>query len=632
MLDAYAAAAQARAKKPVNISRFENATIVFFDQTETFRELSITSNEPFVRQSQEFQRLNDLRFRLAMETRAARPGPVPFYGAKRSKRNQFRPIFGTKESILSGKKEVDVSKALQHVGPAPKKGPTTKKRKRAHRAAIKKRQKIYKKAKKGDEDRERRALQASTRQDYCIPFDPTHRQDVASLISPDSVENASSASNSSTPRPLSSSKKDDLDDILESDGFYFSIATLLCQGNLGSNSQYQRQLDAAPRTIRTRRTAAGTPRGRSKFLTQRGHSIVNILYSTPATQPIIAKVMGGSSKTAAEKTVVETKGLLIKRLFYDTDSDKRLDGYHKKVSLQRDTARTTYVAPSRPKALTSAFQFDTDELDLEDDGKEEEEDDDEEEDDVDEEEDDANVEEGASSGAAMESHAECSRNSSAGAKRPHLSVSAGTINWKRGSKLLTSIETVFARPENCPDASETTIIGIGPGEIKTACATRTGPVNDTISRRYLRKQWDMRKAQEASYDYAIKPIMGLGGASDCTKRDESRPNVNFAVGLGSFNSQTGLQSKHEALIRKLVIRVRSLKHGVYGVHEYFTSARCPRRSCNSFLQPVPKSRSRYCRSCEACFDRDHVGSENIGILCQTQILQQQRPDKFKLTN
>ncbi|KAF9941480.1 hypothetical protein BGZ70_006234 [Mortierella alpina] len=120
-----------------------------------------------------------------------------------------------------------------------------------------------------------------------------------------------------------------------------------------------------------------------------------------------------------------------------------------------------------------------------------------------------------------------------------------------------------------------------------------------LSRWYLRKQWDMRKAQEASYDYAIKSIMGLGDASDCTKRDESKPNVIFAVGLGSFNSQTGLPSKHGALIRKLVIRARSLG---------------------------------YCQNCEAYFDRDHVGSENIGILCQTQILQQQRPDKFKPIN
>jgi len=66
----------------------------------------------------------------------------------------------------------------------------------------------------------------------------------------------------------------------------------------------------------------------------------------------------------------------------------------------------------------------------------------------------------------------------------------------------------------------------------------------------LRKQWEMRKAQEASYDYAIKSIMGVGGASDCTRRDEGKPNVIFAVGLGSFNSQTGLPSKHGALIRK----------------------------------------------------------------------------------
>ncbi|CAO3570187.1 unnamed protein product [Mortierella alpina] len=308
MLQAYVAAAQARVKKPVSISRFESASRVFFDQTETLRELSVTSNEAFFRHSQEFQRLKDLRFRLAMESRAVRPGPVPFYVARRSKRNQFRPIFGTKESILSGTKEVDVSKALRHEGPAPKKGPATKKRKRAQRAKIKKQQKIHKKAKKGDKDRERRKLQASTRRDHafrskyvcktlrigsvhgnlvrCGSLDASEARiiaetiqdaagllnkiqvyayelialDIASIISPDSVESTSSTSSSSTPRPLTSSHQSDLDDILESDAFYFSIATLLCQGNLGPNSQYQRQLDAPPRTMGTRRTTAGSPR------------------------------------------------------------------------------------------------------------------------------------------------------------------------------------------------------------------------------------------------------------------------------------------------------------------------------------------------------------------------------------
>ncbi|KAF9270909.1 hypothetical protein BGZ68_004635, partial [Mortierella alpina] len=74
---------------------------------------------------------------------------------------------------------------------------------------------------------------------------------------------------------------------------------------------------------------------------------------------------------------------------------------------------------------------------------------------------------------------ESSAGPSAGDKRPHPSVSADAINWKRGSKILTNIETVFVKPEDCPDVSETIIVGIDPGEIKTASATRIGPVNDT---------------------------------------------------------------------------------------------------------------------------------------------------------
>ncbi|KAG9319191.1 hypothetical protein KVV02_003033 [Mortierella alpina] len=624
--------------------------------------------ESYVHKRMEFQLLNDLRFQMAKEARAARPSPAPFYVAHRSKRNQFRPIFRTKESMLSGTKKVlrkkYICKTLK-VGSV--------------RGNL---------VRTGSLDENEAQMVADTIQSTAALLNKIQVHayelialDIASIIS------------SSTPH-LTSSQKNDLEDILESDAFYFSVVTLLCKGSLGANSQYQRQLAAPPRTMGTRQTAAGTPRGpveiphaqrafdcykeasgftpfftreaehahsdernfpRTKFAP--GHiylseaDLVNILYSTPATQPIIAKLMGGSSKTAAEKNVVGTKGILIKSLFHDTDSEKRLDGYHKKVSLQKDTAKNTKymllgtistnglvlnllaydtTAPRKkrqdhplpleksssahrtpgsssqqtePKSdredgdlfeierdidqdflLDQAFLFADDEINLEDEEDEEEDDDDEEGDDKE--------------------------------------VSAGSINWKRRSKILKNIETVFVRPEDWPDASETIIVGIDSGEIKTASATRNGPVNDTtrvsvdinrtflyrpytkfrqlvqerkaasridvmessipsmtiqgirdyldylrenrsreqlfdfyLSRWYLRKQWAMRKAQEAAYDHVIKAIMSLGGVSDCNKRDESNPNVVFAVGLGSFNSQTGLPSKHGALVRKLVTRI-----------------------------------------------------------------------------
>ncbi|KAF9962789.1 hypothetical protein BGZ65_007941 [Modicella reniformis] len=52
---------------------------------------------------------------------------------------------------------------------------------------------------------------------------------------------------------------------------------------------------------------------------------------------------------------------------------------------------------------------------------------------------------------------------------------------------------------------------------------------------FLRKSWDVSKAQQASYDYGIKAILGLAGASEDTRR---KPIV-FANGLGSFDTQRG---------------------------------------------------------------------------------------------
>ncbi|KAF9271428.1 hypothetical protein BGZ68_003654 [Mortierella alpina] len=149
---------------------------------------------------------------------------------------------------------------------------------------------------------------------------------------------------------------------------------------------------------------------------------------------------------------------------------------------------------------------------------------------------------------------------------------------------------------------------------------------------YLRKSWDMRKAQLAAYDYAIKAIMRLAGhpsVNEGQRKAANGANVVFAIGLGSFNTQTGLPSKHSELERRFIIRVQSLGYDVVGVHEYFTSAKCPRHGCNAFLEQVKKTRTKYCRNCQAFLDRDKVGSENIATICRAHMRHQTRPDKYK---
>ncbi|KAF9563799.1 hypothetical protein EC968_004704, partial [Mortierella alpina] len=73
---------------------------------------------------------------------------------------------------------------------------------------------------------------------------------------------------------------------------------------------------------------------------------------------------------------------------------------------------------------------------------------------------------------------------------------------------------------------------------------------------------------------------------------------------------------------------KSLGYLVVGAHEYFTSAKCPRPNCTEFLRAV-KDRTRYCPGCKIFFDRDAVGSENIGRVCQAQVIDGRRPAKYK---
>ncbi|CAO3570186.1 unnamed protein product [Mortierella alpina] len=560
--------------------------------------------------------------------------------------------------------------------------------------------------------------------------------------------------------------------------------------------------------------------------------------------------MGGSSKTAAEKAVVENKGLLIQRLFYDTDSDKRLDGYHKKVSLQRDTARTTKyklrgtistsglvlnllaydtTAPRRRRQVPSLTE--TEEASSssapqqpgpgEDDADEEAGDSDlfnaenqiegdfllgeafiteaegspggspqgsspsssgDEDDFWDFEEDDddgwgtgqlggsgsTSAQAGPSTTAApgtstppppqLPSTAALGKRravppptrtiSSRPATPPHPQAPSAVALGKRRA-VSPPAHTTGPRPATpsppqtrsavslgkreqsssppsdgqLPNSDSTTVIGMDPGEVCTMTATRIGPkdgataspaagpssstatpttawqgldspkrasvvvrrsflykpyttfrgllqqrkadqgidvieskipsmtmagiliylnylrdgarealFNFYLSPWYLRKSWDMRKAQLAAYDYAIKGIMNLAdqrSVNEGQRKAANGANVVFAIGLGSFNTQTGLPSKHGELERRFIIKVKSLGYDVVGVHEYFTSAKCPRQGCNAFLEQVKKTRTKYYRNCKAFMGRDKVGSENIATICHAHIRHQTRLDKFK---
>ncbi|KAF9935717.1 hypothetical protein BGZ70_006896, partial [Mortierella alpina] len=87
------------------------------------------------------------------------------------------------------------------------------------------------------------------------------------------------------------------------------------------------------------------------------------------------------------------------------------------------------------------------------------------------------------------------------------------------------------------------------------------------------------------------------------------------------------QLQARSIEMRFIKRVQGMGFDVSGVHEYFTSAKCPRRGCDQFLVPCGK-RSKFCPGCRMYVDRDVVGSENIGTICQAQITDQRRPAKF----
>ncbi|KAI7817406.1 hypothetical protein BC939DRAFT_466047 [Gamsiella multidivaricata] len=136
-----------------------------------------------------------------------------------------------------------------------------------------------------------------------------------------------------------------------------------------------------------------------------------------------------------------------------------------------------------------------------------------------------------------------------------------------------------------------------PGTDGTAAlTTRVCLFNSYNCQWMLRKRWDLQKAQQATYDYAVAALLDLAVSKDFVGQPLSSQDgvkVVFAVELGSFDSQTGLPSKHSALEKKFVDKAKAMGHTVVGVHEYYTSARCPRDQCMAFLES-DKRRSKCC--------------------------------------
>ncbi|KAG0218293.1 hypothetical protein BGX31_011655 [Mortierella sp. GBA43] len=330
---------------------------------------------------------------------------------------------------------------------------------------------------------------------------------------------------------------------------------------------------------------------RSEYLSE--NALVDILWCNNDTRETLKRLFNTTLKNETEQIVLGRKGLLISKLFYDPDNEKRRDGYHRKVGFQEDEKPRKYringtictnglalsiitYDTSQPKRKARSEEEDThpiEQLELDDPFL-------------------------GSTGFKQEGE-------------KHTEHDPGSINWKKGSDLLENVEVRFDTPERCPPIRKTTIVGCDPGMINALTFSRLDPSQpfrretvkitakflclplsrfrhlqqrkygfrvDTLessmpllkrtniheffswinttktgsrshleklqcfyeSRWYLKKSWDLCKAQRATFDYVVRRVLDMLGKQGV-----------LVIGLGPSKSTT--------LMRHLITQVRHKK-------------------------------------------------------------------------
>ncbi|KAF9279373.1 hypothetical protein BGZ68_007962 [Mortierella alpina] len=168
MLEAYVTAASDHVGYQVDRTMFDASRRVLHDLVDTPLPLVDRNNQDFLDRLHVFRGLLSQRHENARQARASEPRQqeaLPFYVAPHSHRNQFRPYFTSKDSILRSQKVVDLNTVKEHAPPPQRKsqsGPRPRKR----QPAKKKKQQKHRAKGKEVEQPYKRQIQSSTKHDH----------------------------------------------------------------------------------------------------------------------------------------------------------------------------------------------------------------------------------------------------------------------------------------------------------------------------------------------------------------------------------------------------------------------------------------------------------------------------------
>ncbi|OAQ26276.1 hypothetical protein K457DRAFT_706861 [Linnemannia elongata AG-77] len=131
-----------------------------------------------------------------------------------------------------------------------------------------------------------------------------------------------------------------------------------------------------------------------------------------------------------------------------------------------------------------------------------------------------------------------------------------------------------------------------------------------------------KKARQREFERLTDSLLRMVGGSIGEKKKEDAKIV-IGIGMGRFTSTSRLSSLHGTFESYFIQKARSLGYLVVGVHEFYTSKKCP--TCGNFVGQAESIWRLYCYHCKKYMHRDVMAGHNIVNIVRSHVEQQERP-------